>query len=217
MKKLLLLSLSFVAGVHTACAFTYTNTDLLLIFRKDGFNDVEFNLGSVSNFLGHADGAQLSVTNWDQSLVRGNFNNSLAGVDVTLQAATANEDSQRRVWLTDASATGTPTDVSGSKWSQLRSKIDFVGVQATIVTDASADQSYVVSANLPSSYTQIASSGGSLDVITISPAIGPVSRLKPEAQTARETGHGRHSQRRASKPLRHPKGRGALGNGLIGK
>src|SRR4029077_13993303 len=35
-------------------------------------------------------------------------------------------------------------------------------------TDASAAQSYVVSANLPSSYTLIASSGGTLDVITIS-------------------------------------------------
>jgi hypothetical protein len=56
MKRLLLLSLWFATGVHTACAFTYTNTDLLLIFRQDGFNDVEFNLGTVSNFLGQADG-----------------------------------------------------------------------------------------------------------------------------------------------------------------
>src|SRR5438552_11474068 len=125
MKKFLLVSLGLAAAVHTACAFTYTNTDLLLVFRQDGFSDVEFNLGTVSNFLGHADGAQIAVTNWDQSLVRGNFNNSLAGVDVTLQAATANEDPQRRVWLTDATATGTPTDACGSKWSQWRSKIDF--------------------------------------------------------------------------------------------
>jgi hypothetical protein len=84
-----------------------------------------------------------------------------------LQAATANEDPQRRVWLTDASATGTPTDVSGSKWSQLRSKIDFTGVQAMTVTDASAAQSYVFP-RTSSSYTLIASSGGTLDVITIS-------------------------------------------------
>ena len=168
MKKLILWCWLIVGGVRGAAAFTYTNTDLLLIFRKDGFNDVEFNLGSVSNFLGQATSTQIAVTNWDQGLVRGNFNNSLAGVSATLQAATATDDTPRRVWLTSGSATTAPTDVSGSKWGQLRSKIDFVGVQAQTITDANATPSYVVSAYAASSYTQIASSGGSLDVVTIS-------------------------------------------------
>lgn len=168
MKKLILWCWLIVGSARVASAFTYTNTDLLLIFRKDGFNDVEFNLGSVSNFLGQTTSVQIPVTNWDQALVRGNFNNSFAGVSVALLAATATDDSPRRVWLTSGSTTATPTDVSGSKWGQIRSKIDFIGVQAATITEASATQNYVVSPNAASSYTQIASSGGSLDVGTIS-------------------------------------------------
>ena len=39
MKKLILWCWLIVGGVRGAAAFTYTNTDLLLIFRKDGFNE----------------------------------------------------------------------------------------------------------------------------------------------------------------------------------
>ena len=51
-KKLFTLGAFILATgwTQTLCAFTYTNTDLLLVFREQGFFDVEFNIGSVSNF-----------------------------------------------------------------------------------------------------------------------------------------------------------------------
>src|SRR5712692_10010423 len=92
--------LLFAGWTQALAAFTYNDTDLLLVFRKASFNDVEFNLGSVSNFLGHATGTAIAVTNWDLGLVQSNFNNTLDNVDFLLVAATAVTDPLRRVWLT---------------------------------------------------------------------------------------------------------------------
>ena len=44
--------LALALWAQIASAFTYGEGDLLLVFRADGFNDVEFNIGTVSNFLG---------------------------------------------------------------------------------------------------------------------------------------------------------------------
>src|SRR6266851_7099701 len=98
------LLLLFAGWAQLLAAFTYNDTDLLLVFRKVNFNDVEFNLGSVSNYLGHATGTTIAVTNWDLGLVASNFNNTLDNVDFLLVAATAVTDPLRRVWLTDAKA-----------------------------------------------------------------------------------------------------------------
>ena len=53
MKKILLITLAAVTLLTTplARAWTYNDGDLLLVFRK-GSQNVEFNLGSVTNFLG---------------------------------------------------------------------------------------------------------------------------------------------------------------------
>src|SRR5215471_11435652 len=55
-------------------AINYTNTDLLLVFRQDGFNDVEFDVGPVSSYLQAASGTQKNVS-FDLGLVQSNFNN----------------------------------------------------------------------------------------------------------------------------------------------
>ena len=98
----LLLMFWGAAVMPSASAFTYADGDLLLVFRKDGFNDVEFNIGSVSNYLGRANGTKLTVSNWDLNLVRANFNNSLASVKFLLVAATSSTDTSRRIWSTSA-------------------------------------------------------------------------------------------------------------------
>jgi len=161
------LLLLFAGWTQLLAAFTYNDTDLLLVFRKvnsvGNINDVEFNLGSVSNFLGHATGTTIPVTNWDFGLVQSNFNNSLDNVDFLLVAATAVTDPLRRVWLTDAKASSTPTDISGSKMGVLGSKIEFVGLQGQSFTATNSQEVYLVPPGDVSSYTYVVSNPGQLD------------------------------------------------------
>src|SRR5881296_2989949 len=86
--------------VRAAAAFTYSDYDLLLVFRQEGLNDLGFNLGSVSNLLGRPNGTVLTVTNFDVNLVRSNFNN-LVGVKFILLAATNSNAAIKRAYLTD--------------------------------------------------------------------------------------------------------------------
>src|ERR1051326_6480123 len=129
---------------QSLCAFTYSDSDRLLVFREDTFKDVEFNLGSISNFLGKANGTVITVTNWDFQLVRSNFNNQFATDKFVLAATTSSSDSLRRNWLTDGSASGTPTDISGSKMSGIYSKISFVGNQAQTFTPTNSSEVYII-------------------------------------------------------------------------
>ena len=152
-----------------ASAFTYADGDLLLVFRKDGFKDVEFNIGTVSNFLGRADGTKLTVSNWDLNLVNTNYNNNLNGVKFVLVAATDTTNALRRVWATSANLYPlTPVvDLAGSKWGNLRSKISTIGTEATNITAGSASLSYVPDLNAASSYTVIVQEGQGLDAATM--------------------------------------------------
>jgi hypothetical protein len=156
-------------GPSLASAFTYSDSDVLLVFRKDGFNDVEFNLGSVSNFLGRADGTRVPVNNWDLNVVNTTFNNNLNGVKFVLCAATEATNALRRVWATSASLyPSTPvTDLAGSKWGQLRAKISTVGTEATNITAGSAGLTYIAPFNDATSYTVIVTEGIGLDPATM--------------------------------------------------
>jgi hypothetical protein len=164
------LAMAMIALGLMACpasAFTYTNTHLLLIFHLDSSrNDVEFNLGSVSNYLNQPNGTTVTVANWDPSLVRSNYDGDLNGVLVSLLATTTIDDAVRRTWITVASS-GAPTDMSGSAMSQLRSKIDGFGQQAAASTYYSANNSFVISPNEASSYTYMASDAYTTPVATL--------------------------------------------------
>ena len=107
-------------------AVNYTNTDLLLVFRENNFNDVEFDLGPVSAYLGLASGTQKTIS-FDSSLVNSNFNNTLNGVTFSLVAATGLDSVQPRAWLTDVYASPIPTDVTLSKFSQIQPPATLVG------------------------------------------------------------------------------------------
>jgi hypothetical protein len=146
-----------IGTVQLASAMNYSNTDLLLVFRKDGFNDVEFDIGPVTNFVGLAQGTTKSI-NYDAGLVKTNFNNSLTDVRFLFLAATGLGDPNPRVWVSDSYLTTAPTDVTVSKFSQIRSKISAVGMQATVFT-ASNSMPAVVPSGLSPSFTFIASDG----------------------------------------------------------
>src|SRR5258708_574673 len=99
---------------QSASAFTYTDFDLLLVLRQEGLSDVEFNLGSVTNFLGKADGTVVTVTNFDVNLAKSSFNNNLVGVKFVLMAATNSNATIKPAHLTDADPASVPTDITVS-------------------------------------------------------------------------------------------------------
>ena len=109
MKKLLLLvaAAGLLAAPRTSLALNYAPTRLLLVFRADGFSDVEIDLGPVSAYTGLAKGTKAPIT-YDAATVRANFNNSLNGVKFSLVAATALGDSNPRIWMGDLNLTTTP-------------------------------------------------------------------------------------------------------------
>src|SRR5438445_320667 len=121
MKKLLLLiaAAALLAAPRTSLALSYAPTHLLLVFRADGFNDFEIDLGPVSAYTGLAKGSKTPVT-YDSTAVRANFNNGLNGVKFSLVAATALGDANPRIWLGDLNLTTTHKDLTLSKFSSLR-------------------------------------------------------------------------------------------------
>ena len=154
-----------------ARAFTYKEGDLLLVFRKATFNDVEFNLGTVSNYLSHSSGTILTVTNFRLSAVTSNFNNNLSGVSVSFAAVTSAGDALRRAWVTDTDPSVARQDITGSKFNLIRSKVAGVGEAAVNYTVGTLTNELVIGNSDSASYTYIASTGGTLDAASLSGAV----------------------------------------------
>jgi len=128
---LAIFSLCFAASPPAfAAAFTYSDTDLLLVFRKESTTNVIFNLGSISNYLGLANGTALPVNSFDFSRVTAVFGSDLTGAKYVLMAATTPSDSLLRAWLSDADASGVASDETHSLWSKQWAKINGVGSRA---------------------------------------------------------------------------------------
>jgi hypothetical protein len=91
MKKIILITIALLALLATplARAWSYSDEDLLLVFRASGYNDIEYDLGSVTNLLGRTNGYTTTITGWDSSLVTTEFGPDLTGVDVILLATTS--------------------------------------------------------------------------------------------------------------------------------
>ena len=135
MKKLLypaLAALSLLAA-PTARAWTYSDGDVLLIFRASGFNDVEFDLGNISQFLNKANGYTNAVTGWNHNLVTSTFGTDLTGVSVILASTTSKLDPNRSAWLSSGDPAAAPYDLTSSDWqSSLWSTINSVGTRPVI-------------------------------------------------------------------------------------
>jgi hypothetical protein len=109
-----------------ARAWTYQDGDALLIFREGGYNDVEFDIGPVTQFLNHANGFSAPITNWDLSVVQGVFGNDLTGVSVIVAATTPATNTTRTAWLSSSvpnttAYAVTPSGWQGSLWSTINS------------------------------------------------------------------------------------------------
>jgi hypothetical protein len=124
MKRIILTTLAALTLLTTprARAWTYNDGDVLLVFRR-GSQDVEFDLGSVTNFLGKTNGYTTTVTGWDLSLVTGTFG-SLTGVKFVLLAA-----GDPTNWLSSAEPNTTAYNISASAADTLYGVISAVGTR----------------------------------------------------------------------------------------
>ena len=144
-------ALGLLVAAPSGGAWTYSDGDVLLIFR-DGVHDVEFDLGSVNQFLGRANGTSWVVSNWNVALVTNTFGADLtasgAGVKVLLVAATAPSSPNSTAWLTGAEPNTTAYSPSPSGWGNLYGTINSIGISPPIynVPTNSTSQSYVIGA-----------------------------------------------------------------------
>jgi hypothetical protein len=131
--QLTLLGVSLFAPFVAGAAATYQDGDLLLIFRESGFNDVEFDLGSVNQFLNQPAGYSASVTGWSLSTVTSVFGSDLTGVSVILAATDARTNVNRYAWISSGSPSISVNDVTPSVWqNNYWSTINSIGTRPII-------------------------------------------------------------------------------------
>jgi hypothetical protein len=134
MKKFLQLALA-ASGLTAlaAGAWPYQDGDVLLIFRESGYNDVEFDLGNVGQFLHPPNGSSAVVTNWDLALVTNTFGGDLTGVSVILAATESWTNTIKTAWLSGPLPNTTAYDVTPSAWqANLWSIINAIGTRPLI-------------------------------------------------------------------------------------
>ncbi len=161
MKSFILTTLAVLTLLATpqARAWTYSDGDVLLVFRK-GTQNIEFDLGSVSNFLGKTNGYTTVVTGWDSSLVTTTFGGSLTGAKVVLLASTGSSN-----WLSSAEPNTTAYNVSGQAADDLHGVISAVGTKPLypIAIPVAEPNAYVIDTGgqyASSSYDSVVSGGG---------------------------------------------------------
>ncbi len=130
MKKIFLLAMTLLALQATplAHAWSYNDGDLLLIFRESGYTNIEYDLGTVSNLLGHANGYTTTITGWNPSLLTANFGPDLTGVEVILAATTPVNSSTPTAWISSSDPNVYAYNVSSAWWTgDLHGTISAVG------------------------------------------------------------------------------------------
>jgi len=167
MKKLLQIAVAASVLLNTPLllAWTYSDGHALLIFRASGFNDVEFDLGDVGQFLGQPDGYTTTLNAWNLSLVTGVFGNDLSGVNVILAATTSDASANPAAWLSSGDPSAAPSDSSFPTWrANLYSVINALGTRPlTYLVPASGASAYSIDPGGTyrlASYDYIVSSGG---------------------------------------------------------
>ncbi|MGA2246110.1 MAG: hypothetical protein ABSH48_14010 [Verrucomicrobiota bacterium] len=179
MNKLFQLSLAALAllAALPAGAWNYKDGDVLLIFRESALpgtypspnNDVEFDLGSVTNFLGKPAGYTTAVTGWDVTKVQNVYGSDLTGVSVVLIAATSPTNASptayfsaalpQSFWLNGVEPYNTAYNVSPSVWQGSWAKINSIGTRPALYLPVSQQTaSYSFSPSSILSYDDIVSS-----------------------------------------------------------
>jgi hypothetical protein len=180
MKKLFQLSLAVLTLLTAwpARAWTYNEGDVLLIFRESAIpstypspnNDVEFDIGSVTNFLGKTNGYTRTVTGWALSQVQAVYGSDLTGVSVILIAATSPTNASptayfsaalpQSFWLNGVEPYKTAYNVSPSVWQGFWTKINSIGTRPALYLPAAQQTAaYSFSPSSILSYDAIVSSG----------------------------------------------------------
>jgi hypothetical protein len=132
MKRLFHLAavLALLLAAPLARAWVYHDGDVLLIFRESGSDDVEFDLGNVSQFLNKTNGYTTTVSGWDVTPVINTFGSDLTGVSVILLATTSTTNSSPGSWVSGPEPDTTAYRVSPSAWqSSLWSVINSLGTR----------------------------------------------------------------------------------------
>lgn len=145
MKKLLrstIVGLAWLAVLATssAKAWTYQDGDVLLIFRgASPADDVEFEIGNVSQFLNHPIGYTTTVTGWDPNLVVSTFGH-VTNASVILTATTSSS-----AWISSSSNVTSVSDVTASTFlGDLYDVIDAIGTRPTTYDTAAETNAYVI-------------------------------------------------------------------------
>ncbi len=148
MKKFLQLSAAALALWATAgrAAWNYQDGDVLLIFRESGFNDVEFDIGGIGQFLNQPNGFTTNVTGWDPTVVTSTFGGDLTGVRVIVAATTSWTNATKTSWLSSSQPNTTAYNVTPSVWQQdLWSVINSIGTRPVIYSvPSSSTTSYSI-------------------------------------------------------------------------
>src|SRR5580658_6895447 len=132
MKKIILIPIALVAllAAPLAHAWSYNDGDLLLVFSgssQGDIYDVEYDLGSVSNLLGHANGYTTTITGWNSSLVTGQFGANLTGINISLTAATSLSNPTPTAWVTSTDPNIYAYNVGGPGLTEIHGLVSSVG------------------------------------------------------------------------------------------
>ncbi len=134
MNKLLPIALAALAlaAAPAAQAWTYKDGDVLLLFRNvnNPNNDVEYDIGNVSQFLGHTNGYTTTVSNWNPSIVTTVYGTDLTGVSVALLAVSSPTNATPTAWVSGLEPNTTAYGDSLSDWNfNYYSIISAIGVR----------------------------------------------------------------------------------------
>ena len=195
MKKIILTTLALLAWLATppARAWTYNDGDLLLVFHEGSHNNIEYDLGSVTNLLGQTNGYTTTITGWDPSLVTTEFGANLTGVKVILAATTSPTNTNPTAWITSSDPNPNAYNVSGAAWTaNLHGTINSLGNRPLIPFKvppavATPTNAYSISPSDPqyggASYDSIVS-GGNFNSIATWAGKAPFSTRCPSNKTS---------------------------------
>jgi len=126
--QLTLVGLTLLGASALRGGTTYQDGDVLLIFRQTGQNDVEYDIGNISQFTNHPNGYAAAVTGWDPTVATGVFGSDLTGVSVIIASTTSLTNANRTSWLSSGNPTATISDVTPTIWQgNLWSVINAIG------------------------------------------------------------------------------------------
>ena len=115
LRILTLIALAIMAAAP-ARAFTFNYGDVLLVFRANGNNNVEFNLGNISQFLNHPVGYQAVVGNWSADVVNNQYALTNGIAQFFVLATTADDDANPTAWISDSQPLQAAVDDNAVQW-----------------------------------------------------------------------------------------------------